>query len=85
MTEIDDLKSVFLCETPLIDTRSPSEFAKGSLPTAVNLPLMTDQEREGGWHPLQNAWTGGCHTTGPRAGDGIYEGTAGRGVESLFS
>ena len=46
MTEIDDLKSVFLSETPLIDTRSPSEFAKGSLPTAVNLPLMTDQERE---------------------------------------
>ncbi len=46
MREIDDLKSMFLSDTPLIDTRSPSEFAKGSVPTAVNLPLMTDQERE---------------------------------------
>lgn len=31
---------------PLIDTRAPVEFAKGSFPGAVNLPLMTDSERQ---------------------------------------
>ena len=46
MTEIDDLETLLRGDTPLIDTRSPVEFAKGSLPTAINLPLMTDEERE---------------------------------------
>ena len=46
MTEIDDFESVLRSDTPLIDTRSPTEFAKGSLPTAVNLPLMNNDERE---------------------------------------
>ncbi len=35
-----------LCEgRPLIDLRSPSEFARGAFPGAVNLPLLTDDER----------------------------------------
>jgi tRNA 2-selenouridine synthase len=46
MTEIDDLETLLRDDTPLIDTRSPVEFARGSLPTAINLPLMTDVERE---------------------------------------
>ena len=46
MTEIDDLESLLRDDTPLIDTRSPVEFAKGSLPTAVSLPLMMNDERE---------------------------------------
>ncbi len=29
-----------------MDTRAPVEFAKGSFPTAINLPLMSDAERE---------------------------------------
>lgn len=32
-------------ETPLIDVRAPVEFTQGSLPGAVNLPLMVDDER----------------------------------------
>ncbi|WP_447554051.1 tRNA 2-selenouridine(34) synthase MnmH [Vreelandella sp. EE22] len=31
--------------TPLMDVRAPVEFAQGSLPGAVNLPLMVDEER----------------------------------------
>ena len=31
--------------TPLIDVRAPVEFVQGSLPGAVNLPLMVDDER----------------------------------------
>ena len=46
MTEIDDLETLLRDDTPLIDTRSPVEFARGSLPTAINLPLMTDEERQ---------------------------------------
>ena len=46
MDEIDDLASLFLRDIPLIDTRAPVEFNKGSLPLAINLPLMIDAERE---------------------------------------
>jgi len=45
MSDVADFESLFLCDTPLIDTRSPGEFAKGSFPSAVNLPLMSDEER----------------------------------------
>jgi tRNA 2-selenouridine synthase len=41
----DDYRSIVLRERPLIDVRAPVEFAKGSFPNAVNLPLMTDEER----------------------------------------
>ena len=30
---------------PVIDVRSPSEFARGHIPGAINLPLFTDEER----------------------------------------
>ena len=40
-----DFASLLLADTPLIDTRAPAEFAQGALPCAVNLPLMTDDER----------------------------------------
>ena len=46
MSEIDDLESLFLNDIPLIDTRAPVEFNKGSLPLASNLPLIIDEERE---------------------------------------
>ncbi len=41
----EDFRSIVLNETPLIDVRAPVEFAKGSFPHAVNLPLMDDEER----------------------------------------
>jgi tRNA 2-selenouridine synthase len=37
--------ALFVDDTPLIDTRAPVEFARGAFPNAVNLPLMTDDER----------------------------------------
>ena len=40
-----DFRQMFLSDTPLIDTRAPVEFAQGAFPGAVNLPLMTDDER----------------------------------------
>ena len=46
MTDCSDYKRIFLQDLPLIDTRAPIEFAKGAFPQAVNLPLMTDNERQ---------------------------------------
>ena len=43
--DTQDFSRLFLDGTPLIDTRAPVEFARGSVPGAVNLPLMTDDER----------------------------------------
>mgnify|MGYP000052959440 CR=1 FL=1 len=40
-----DFKSLFLNDTPMMDTRAPLEFKKGAFPHTVSLPLMTDQER----------------------------------------
>lgn len=38
--------NILLSNAPLIDLRAPAEFAQGAFPQAVNLPLMTDSERE---------------------------------------
>ncbi|MEC9255311.1 MAG: tRNA 2-selenouridine(34) synthase MnmH, partial [Pseudomonadota bacterium] len=40
-----DFRTLFLSDTPMMDTRAPLEFKKGAFPHTVSLPLMTDQER----------------------------------------
>lgn len=40
-----DFTRLFLADAPMIDTRSPGEFAEGAFPLAVNLPLMDDDQR----------------------------------------
>lgn len=42
---VDDLQQLLVSGVALLDTRAPVEFAEGALPTAVNLPLMSDAER----------------------------------------
>jgi len=42
---IDELTELFIADTPLIDVRAPVEFVQGSLPGAVNIPILGDQER----------------------------------------
>lgn len=44
--DTEDFRALFLQGVTMIDTRAPVEFAKGAFPGAVNLPLMTDPERE---------------------------------------
>lgn len=41
-----DFARLFTHDVPMIDTRAPVEFAKGAFPAAVNLPLMSDVERQ---------------------------------------
>ena len=41
-----DYRAIFLSDTPMIDLRAPCEFAKGSFPNTVGLPLMSDIERQ---------------------------------------
>ncbi|PIE00706.1 MAG: tRNA 2-selenouridine(34) synthase MnmH [Thiothrix nivea] len=46
LPETDDFHALFTSGVALLDTRAPVEFAEGAFPTAVNLPLMTDEERQ---------------------------------------
>jgi tRNA 2-selenouridine synthase len=41
-----DYRQLFLQDLPLMDVRAPVEFSKGSFPTATNIPLLDDQQRE---------------------------------------
>lgn len=43
--ERQDYRALFLQPTPMIDLRAPLEFARGAFPAAINLPLMSDDER----------------------------------------
>ncbi|WP_373185582.1 tRNA 2-selenouridine(34) synthase MnmH [Halopseudomonas sp.] len=42
----DDFRRIFLQSAPMMDVRAPVEFDKGAFPGVVNLPLMTDSERQ---------------------------------------
>jgi len=44
--DITDYREIFLNDRPMMDTRAPIEFIKGAFPGVINLPLMTDSERE---------------------------------------
>ena len=46
LTLIDDIEFIFKNNIPIIDTRAPIEFEKGSFPNAVNMPLMFNEERK---------------------------------------
>lgn len=41
-----DYRQLLLEAVPLMDVRAPVEFTKGSFPSAINLPLMDDSERQ---------------------------------------
>jgi tRNA 2-selenouridine synthase len=43
---IEDFKSLFLQDCPMIDVRAPIEFDQGAFPTATNIPILNDDERE---------------------------------------
>lgn len=40
-----DYPALLTAGTPLLDVRSPGEFARGAFPNAVNLPILDDAER----------------------------------------
>ncbi len=44
--QFDDFLALFLNDVPLLDVRAPVEFEQGAFPNSVNIPLMTDEERE---------------------------------------
>lgn len=43
---IEDLRSLFLQDIPMLDVRAPVEFQDGAFPMSTNLPLMSDADRE---------------------------------------
>jgi tRNA 2-selenouridine synthase len=42
---VTDIGKLIAARCPLIDVRSPGEFAAGSIPGAVNIALLTDEQR----------------------------------------
>ena len=46
LPQIDDYRSLFLNQTPLLDVRAPVEYLQGAFPTAENFPLINDEERD---------------------------------------
>ncbi len=46
MQSTNHYSDLFLNDIPMMDVRAPIEFGKGAFPTAINLPLMNDDERE---------------------------------------
>lgn len=42
---VTDIAALFLGDVPLMDVRAPIEFVDGAFPHAINLPLLTDDER----------------------------------------
>lgn len=45
LPQIDDYRSLFLNNTPMMDVRAPVEFEQGAFPHTDNLPLLNDEER----------------------------------------
>lgn len=39
------ISSLFTSSCPIIDVRSPAEYAKGHIPNAINMPMFSDEER----------------------------------------
>jgi len=46
LPQIEDLRSLFLSDVPLLDVRAPVEFRQGAFPQSENHPLIDDAERE---------------------------------------
>ena len=42
---VGDCREILRDAPPAIDVRAPAEFAQGALPSAVNLPLLDDEQR----------------------------------------
>ena len=42
---INNYRQLVLDDIPMIDARAPAEFVTGALPSSINLPLMSDDER----------------------------------------
>ena len=43
---VDHYRQILLDEVPVLDVRAPGEFAAGAVPSATNLPILNDEERE---------------------------------------
>jgi len=45
VASIADHAAILRDNTPVLDVRAPNEYARGSLPNSVNMPILTDNER----------------------------------------
>lgn len=45
LSQVSDYRQILVADRPVIDVRSPLEFAQGAVPSACNLPILNDDER----------------------------------------
>jgi tRNA 2-selenouridine synthase len=45
LSEKINISSLFTNSYPIIDVRSPAEYAKGHIPNAINMPMFSNEER----------------------------------------
>ncbi len=43
---VDDYHDILKNHLPVIDVRSPDEYIKGAIPSAINLPILNNDERQ---------------------------------------
>ena len=43
---VDDYRGILKNQCPVIDVRSPDEYVKGAIPSAINLPILNNDERQ---------------------------------------
>lgn len=83
---VSEVEAFLEARGPLVDVRSPSEFAQGHIPGAINLPLFSDEERAAvgtayKQQGRQDAVGLGLRLVGPRLealGEGLRQAMAGR-------
>ena len=46
LEQLSDYHRLFVDDVPLLDVRAPVEFSQGAFPSAINAPLMNDEERQ---------------------------------------
>ncbi len=46
LPQLDDYRQLLLGDVALLDVRAPVEYDQGSFPSALNVPIMNDDERE---------------------------------------
>lgn len=43
---VDEYRQILIDDVPVLDVRSASEFSTGAVPSATNIPILNDEERE---------------------------------------
>lgn len=70
LLDVDNCRAILGNAVPLLDVRAPVEYARGAAPSAVNLPLLDDQERDAVGKAYKKSGANAAKALGYRLVDG---------------